>query len=297
MRLWIVIVGALFAASAIVAGWSYWANSAPLIAKWWIGASSLEHAGQWGDSFGAFNALFGALGFAAVLTTLLVQSRALQLQQQDMHRQRFESSFFELLNLMRTVRAEIRFMHSAEYPEDRPKMRQGKDAVIGAVRELRFWIEMQGGTAAIEQDVLVQQYETYVHKPFESDFGPYFRLIYTMLDRLRSDDLLSESEKARYGNILRSQLPSHEIFLLGVNGLSPVSKDLRDLIEEFRMLKYLPPGLRRETLSRFYPASAFAPRSSSELPPSKAAIAAETAVQSGDSAAESDAPCEPNEGR
>jgi hypothetical protein len=297
MRLWIVIVGALLAASVIVAGWSYWANSAPLIAQWWIGASTLEHAGQWGDSFGAFNALFGALGFAAVLTTLLVQSRALQLQQQDMHRQRFESSFFELLNLMRTVRAEIRFRHSTEYPEDRPKMQQGKDAVIGAVRELRFWIEMQGGSAAIDEGMLVQRYETYVHKPFESDFGPYFRLIYTMLDRLRSDDLLNEAEKARYGNILRSQLPSHEIFLLGVNGLSPVSKDLRDLIVEFRMLKYLPPGLRRETLSRFYPDSAFAPRSSSELASAQARIAAETPVEADNGAAESDAPREPKDCR
>ncbi|WP_312568852.1 hypothetical protein [Comamonas sp.] len=52
--------------------------------------STLEIKGQFGDSFGAINALFTGLGFAGLLTTI-----ALQLQQSKKSQNNLEKSFFE----------------------------------------------------------------------------------------------------------------------------------------------------------------------------------------------------------
>lgn len=259
---------ALAIALLILAAWGYWAFHAPLLAGWAVGNRDTVSAGQWGDSFGAFNALFGALGFSAVLGTLLLQARALKHQQNDQHRQRFESSFFQLLTLMRELRREISYRYSTDYREANASRKlgltstkEGLQAIGIAVSALRFWINQQrreGKTLDAEDISKIYTYR--VHRRFESQFGPYFRIIYTMLYRIRKDSVLTDEEKNRYGNLLRSQLTSQEVFLTAVNGLSPFSKDLADHITHFRLLKYLPEGSRRRTLVGAYPPEAFAAR-------------------------------------
>lgn len=94
----------------------------------------------------------------------------------------------------------------------------------------------------------------------ETGLGPYFRVIYTMLNRLREDTVLSPVEKVALGNLLRSQLNGDEIQLAAVNGLTQESKDFADLLTQFHMLKYMPKGHLRNRLEKVYDPKAFAPR-------------------------------------
>ena len=114
--------------------------------------------------------------------------------------------------------------------------------------------------AESSKEEIAEVYENRIHKRFENNFGPYFRLVYTILKIIKDDAYLDEDEKARYGNLLRSQLTSFEVALHGLNGLSGISKDFGKLICEFHLLKYLPEGGRRIVLSKCYPKSAFASR-------------------------------------
>lgn len=133
--------------------------------------------------------------------------------------------------------------------------------IMRAVIELRFWLKREGivGSAATKER-LSEVYLKRIHGRFESTFGPYFRLIYTILSRIKEDKVLSPGDKNRYANLLRSQLTSYEISLIAINGLAPLAKDLSALLTEFRLLKYLPNGTLRRTLETVYDQQAFAAR-------------------------------------
>jgi hypothetical protein len=273
----------LLLALLLVAAWFMWAQHGLGVAAWWIGSTdgkAVENAAQWSDSFGAFNALVSALGFGAVLATLWFQAASLKEQARDQHRQRFETTFFELLRIMREMRSEIRFEHSSEYKEaqagsrllaayslhgvannklsDREVRFSGYEAIREAVKEIRFWLNSKKTPQV--QSGLVAIYNKRIHHAHEPTISPYFRILYTILYRLQSDTTLSQTEKADFGNLLRSQLTSDEIMLMAVNGLAPVSKDFGTLITEFRMLKYLPKTSLRTELEAHYESCAFQPR-------------------------------------
>lgn len=267
----------------LVISWFMWAQHGLGVAAWWLGSTdgeAVEKAAQWSDSFGAFNALVSALGFEAVLATLWFQAASLKEQARDQHRQRFETTFFELLRIMREMRSEIRFEHSSEYKEAQSTNRvlaaysirgaineksssseiifSGYEAIKEAVKEIRFWLNSKKASGV--QSALVAIYNKRIHQSHEPTISPYFRILYTILYRLREDKMLSQTEKAEFGNLLRSQLTSDEIMLMAVNGLAPVSKDFGTLITEFRMLKYLPKTSLRTELEAHYELCAFQPR-------------------------------------
>lgn len=266
-------------AAALVMAWLYWAGHVVAVSEWWLAAETAENvskAGTWGDSFGAFNALVSTLGSAAILATLWLQSKSLKDQARDLHKQRFESHFFELLILAREVRGEIIFTHSEDYNEaNRPQylsikyspatrksedevVKRGHEAIRMAVTEFRYWITP--GRMPTKSNIMLKAYEQKIHKHNEASLGPYFRLIYTILKRIKSDNVLSEQEKCQYGNLLRSQLTSEELIILAVNGMAPFSNDMAELIRYFRLLKYLPESSVRRRLVPFYGSQAFAAR-------------------------------------
>jgi hypothetical protein len=259
------------AVALLVLFWWMWADLSTIIAADFASQPSddaLNRAGNWGDSFGGFNALVSALAFAAVLATLWIQGTALRQQQIDQHQQRFESSFFELLRLMREARREVRFGFSTEFVHAGAPTRKrsstvetGPTAIMRAVIELAYWVKQGGAMGAkATKESLAEIYLRRVHRRYESTFGPYFRLIYTILYRIKADSVLSAEDKYRYANLLRGQLTSYEISLIAINGLAPIAKDLSALLTEFRVLKYLPNGTLRRTLETVYDEQAFAAR-------------------------------------
>jgi len=78
--LWLFILGT---AALPVLLWAYWPR---LHASWYSRAACdgcVEKYGQFGDSFGAVNALFTGMAFWAVVVTLLLQQRALAEQARE----------------------------------------------------------------------------------------------------------------------------------------------------------------------------------------------------------------------
>lgn len=136
--------------------------------------------GQWGDSFGALNALFSALAFVAVLYTLRQQQKQIDEAALDQHMQRFERTFYELLRLLREARDAVEFRYSDNYDggtrekeKDYDARVTGTEAFKRAQFELRYWV------AAIERNTGVPSsaqvagvYTEFVHGRYESTFAP-----------------------------------------------------------------------------------------------------------------------------
>lgn len=253
----------------LLLGWLMWANLSTTLARDLASDTNhMELAGQWGDSFGAFNAFASILAFTILLATLLQQAKATAEQAADLHRQRFEGTFFELLRLLRVVRAELRFRYSEEYIFDQETKgtmvskldRKSGLAVRAGVKEFTFWLVKTGVHKKPTRDDVVNIYMRRVHSRHEPTWGPYFRVIYSILARLRDDAILSEEERIRYANLVRGQLTSYEISLVAINGLSPISNDMEQLLTRFRMLKYLPDNATRRRLKGIYSPVAFRPR-------------------------------------
>lgn len=263
-RLTISVAAGVFA--FLCAAWLCWGIYSIRFAFWAMGTgSSIQDVGSWGDSFGPYSAIISAVGFAMVVATLAQQIIVTKQQQADLHRQRFESTFFQLLDMLRAARSEVRFRQSLEYlAENSPKrkvakLETGPDAFRSAMFELRFWLRRAEAdlSAAAEKKFLSALYFTRIHERYESTFGPYFRLLYTILWRLREDHVLTSEEKRRYANLLRGHLTSFEVGLSGFNGLMPRAKDFDALIVQFRLLKYHPDGTVRDRLKKVYPPEAF----------------------------------------
>jgi len=62
-----------------------------------LNAAALK--GQFGDMFGAINALFSGFAFAGIIVTLLLQKRDLVETRNAMSNERFDNTFFQLLNV------------------------------------------------------------------------------------------------------------------------------------------------------------------------------------------------------
>lgn len=210
--------------------------------------------GQWGDSFGALNALFGALACIAVVATFWMQRQELNNQQEQIdknqrqqHIQQFESSFFQLLGLLRDLRKEIRYTTGQDTVTGPEALKGFHDAFLKAIGIQTFYDKK----LTVEEVAAV--YDKVTRTERENELGPYFRIIYTILRRISEDQLLSMDERHKYGNIVRSQLSTPEINLVGLNGLSSVSKDFKKFIVEFRLLKYVPDERQRLFFQNFYP--------------------------------------------
>jgi len=274
---WIVAAGI-----AVGCAWAVWLGQ-EFIFLWLDVPWKSEVLGQLGDTFGALNALFSALAFVAVLYTLKQQkddvARQLEQQRQDLtrqrsqirsaerdqHLQRFERTFYELLRLLREARDDVEFRYSRDFLQEAASTDRGSaDRVEGteafkrANFEVRHWAgraNLQSGS--ISSEALAEIYMKHVHGRYESTFAPYYRLLYTLLLRIQEDEVLDPVQKHRYGNLLRSQLTSHEVAMCAYNGLAAVSGRFKSLIVEFRLLQYLPDEFGRKRLQLHYPSAAF----------------------------------------
>lgn len=234
-----------------------------------------DSVGVWGDSFGAFNSLVSGLAFSALVLTLAFQIFVSEDQADDQHRQRFDTSFLGLLALQRELRSKIAFDISPEAEVARVsgkhKLYSGAvnegdrgggtaDSVANACVEVQYRIIQRSPMRCASLNDVKFAYMKYVHQKSETVIAPYFRLIYSILDRVRRDEILSPEEKVRYGNLVRAQLSSSDVILLGINSLSPISADMKDIVTEFRLLKYLPSSSMKRLLQRLHDPKAFTGR-------------------------------------
>ncbi len=203
-----------------------------LVASLWLGSylwitthiPDLTERGQFGDAFGAINALFSGLAFAAVIYSLYFQSKDLELQ-------RFETSFFQLLSLLNDI------VNSMDYQRRGIDTIKGRDVFRKYYDHLKreveeFKIMMQPDIKGYDVDQIKKETESdyykipiekmrerysRVYNERESDLAHYFT---TLQNIYRFIDDSKISDKQKYARILRGQLSSYELLFLFYNGLS-----------------------------------------------------------------------------
>ena len=134
----------------------------------------------------------------------------------------------------------------------------GRDAIQAAFTDIRALVQERNSLKRrYTRGQVSKAYIQLINVQFEYCFSPYFRIIYTILKNIKTDPILSDAQKTYYGNLLRSQLSSHEVGLLGFNSCAKISNDLTFYLKYFRIFKYLPKNEARTILEDIYPQFAF----------------------------------------
>ena len=177
--------------------------------------------GQFGDMFGAVNALFSGLAFAGLILTLILQKKELSLQRDELEqtrnefveqnktlkRQRFENTFFNLMSLHQHITDNLEY----DCPD-------GADPFEAKGREVfkKFYLEKNNfdetwGIKGYLEGKSVRQICNY--HDFEV-FNHYFHFFDGIMNYIDSSNLLENEERKQYAVMLRNTLSDNERYLI-----------------------------------------------------------------------------------
>lgn len=269
LRLWPWL---LLSFSIVIILWSIYIIWFP----YWI--PNLGRRGQFGDSFGAINALFSGLAFACVICTLIFQMKELRLQRKELENtqqvmkgqekqleaqnrtlqhQNFESSFFQLLSLYNSIvdtmeipgRSNNERHHSFRAMHEKLNMLVNYSGNMGWEEHSQRLLNQLGteveeaswkeDTKQIIVEEIDERGEGFL-KDYEVYVGHYFRHLYNMFNFVdKEDNFLTSQEKKYYTNLIGAQLSGYELAVLFYYALNKREKDFKRLIEKYALLKNL----------------------------------------------------------
>lgn len=234
---------------------------------WWIATTihDPEKQGQFGDQFGAVNALFSGLAFAGLIFTIILQKNELALQRKELsltHEelkgqkeqleeqnktlkiQRFENTFFNMLSQFQEVVSGITYTQdfgqkTKEY-KGRELFFEGFENLEVKNREEGLFVE-NASFSSLRECIEKEGLQGYASVEMPTYFDHYFRLLYRILKFVEKTDLIEkDNEKYEYTSMIRAILSRYELVWLYYNGLSSYgNQKLKPLIEKFCMLKNL----------------------------------------------------------
>lgn len=206
--------------------------------------NSWSNRGTFGDMFGAINSLFSGLAFALLIVALYLQKEELEetrkelkgqkeqliKQNENLYQQRFENTFFHLLNFLND------FINSIDVPLF------GKDSK-GRNSFERFYHKLTGQFANVRNKPEFETFEKKIKASYSSllseyknHLGTYFNNIYNILELIDKSDI---SNKSYYSNILRSQLSTYEVILLFYHSIGEDGIQIIDLVREYDLCENL----------------------------------------------------------
>lgn len=172
---------------------------------WPISEFSIAKSGTFGDSFGVVTSLFSGLAFAGIILTILLQRQELTESREIFRIQRFEGSFYRLLELYRKNLEEIRITDAQS------------GTTYNAIDALKFVCKqlnetMQKYSSFLEDEDRRVIYESQLFVEVQKLIRRQARYLGTLqsLLELIERDLPTESEREPYWNIVANQLTSHE---------------------------------------------------------------------------------------
>lgn len=225
-----------------------------------------EARGTFGDMFGLSNALFSGLAFAGLIITILLQRNEIKLQREDLEitrqelklntkelketketfaLQRFENTFFKLLELQNTITTNIQFQSTNKKYQGREVFIILKKAFEGALS--RDFINNTDNVQNKEQlyELFESFFVTYYDKEVSQYLSVYFRSLQSILEFLDSLQISSYSSekieeiKSQYAVIIQSQFSDYELYWIYYNGLCEKGKlFFKPLIEKYSILKF-----------------------------------------------------------
>ncbi len=234
----------------------------------YLSGTSPENAPGFGDMFGAVNSLFSGFALAGIIITILMQREELQLQRKElaltrkefaqqnetMRLQRFENTFFNLLQLHHQIVQGIDYRYE-KVPRKKAMSsvlipKEPKEVLILTGRDV-FQFLYRNLAARLSKSPASSWEELYFKEYLlaQTDFGHYFRNLYRivkLVDEATFSDVEREDYliKYRYTSILRAQLSDFETLWLFYNGVSRNgAHKFKGLIEKYSLLKTIPINL------------------------------------------------------
>lgn len=209
------------------------------------------------DKFTAISALFSGFAFAGVIITIYLQSKDLNLQREELKqtreelqgqkeaaekqnelfdRQRFENTFFNLLQNLSS------FVESSEYKSNKIiyKGINSFDQMLCNL-DLNNWKGYKGTGVLISKfkvDEIKDAEELY--NSFSSNHKNlclYFRMLYRII-KFVDESELTDYEKYQYTSFVRAQLSNSQLSLLFYNSTLGIGKEkFKPLVETWVLLK------------------------------------------------------------
>lgn len=161
------------------------------------------------------------------------QQRAIALQQ-------FENSFFQQLELFKSVRQEVTIKY--EQFCDGIITYHGLECFSVAKNLINaVWGGRKVDTSnmrAVEE--AAKEFYLSFHKPYRQGLVQYFHTLYHVINFIDSSDA-PDSDKARrhYTGLVTALLNDNELFLIFYYGISPDAAKLRPLIEKYGLLEHM----------------------------------------------------------
>ena len=227
--------------------------------------------GQFGDMFGAVNALFSGLAFAGLIITLILQKTELGLQRDELEQtraelknqrkefeiqnetlkiQQFESALYNMLQLQQQIVNDLSYDTKIESYSDTTA--RGTWSIVVKGRDLfRFSFEQlkhhytgidgerrtTDGMKGILENLGLSYYTDYTTPSY---YDHYFRHLYRILKFIDGNEDLTFEEKYKYVGDVRGTLSRYELVWIYYNLLSNSKfAEFKRMVEDYSLLKNL----------------------------------------------------------
>lgn len=217
-----------------------------------------EKFGFFGDYVGGvMNGLIGVLSVIFVYRAYIAQVNMNRDQKKQLKRERFESSFFEMLSTQREILNQISVIDS-----DKVEQRG-----LSAVALIRKNVEEKVNSVLAAPSVLSKenaiQLKNILHDKYNSVFelyasqiGHYFRHLYHIMKYI-NDEWDNAIDRKPYFDLLQAQMSTDELYLTAINGISLYGrKHLLPLLNDSSFLENLAIDCSEDTvklIKLFYP--------------------------------------------
>ncbi len=205
--------------------------------------ASTEARGQFGDMFGAVNALFSGWAFVGVIVAILLQKEELELQRKElaettkefkrqnktMQKQRFENTFFNLLSLHNEI------VSSIAVPKGGGEYHNSREAFSFILENFKRNYAKNVADVSLKK---TQSVFTDVYARYEHVLGHYYRNLYRIYVFIENSDI---EDKDFYAKIIRAQLSNSEWILLFYNSyFLEEGQKFRDYAARYDVFEKLP---------------------------------------------------------
>ena len=258
-----------------VSWWPLWLTFLGIIFLWgmsiivlcWL-FPNIGVRGQFGDTFGAVNALFAGFAFAGIIFAIILQKKELELQRQELKetrdeirgqkeqlqaqdqtlkKQNFESSFFHLLSLHNEIVSSMMIIEYGSHGLQDIEY-SGRRFFIYLNRELKKSYnekkrDSQESIATLTSTEIKEEIKAVCEQFFDKcqpHVGHYFRYLYNTIkfvDEHEFFDNKSFIHKKLYTNLIRAQLSSTELGLLFYNCRTDRGSKFIRLVERYSLFE------------------------------------------------------------
>lgn len=207
-----------------------------------------ENSGIAGDTFGAINALFSGLALGGVILAIILQRDELRLQREELvltreemrtqnetlRLQRFENTFFGMLELHNAVLGQIVLYFSSGPEQGRAAFRHYFTGLSDLYVTIKDSADKQ---APVSETSLVESAYARFFEKHQPVVGHYFRNLYQIIKFIDRSEV---PDKPLYVGLVRAQLSSWELLLLFYNCVGLPGNRFKPLIEKYSLLEGIP---------------------------------------------------------